>query len=93
MSQERIDTTSRVGAWAWSMAHLLASAERELVAFVTAVNELFDSEQARRAAEDWIEELAGMDEPFESPVTDFRRVTIAAAVKLAGGDKGRLSRN
>jgi hypothetical protein len=64
-----------------------------LSAFITAVNELFDAEQARRAAEDWIEELAGMDEPFESPVSDFRRVTIAAAAKLARGDKGRLSRN
>jgi hypothetical protein len=93
MNHERIDATRRAGAWARSRAHLLASAERELAAFFTAINELFDSEQARRAAEDWIEELAGMDEPFESPVTDFRKVTIAAAAKLARGNKGRLSRN
>jgi hypothetical protein len=75
------------------MAYLLASAERELSAFVTAVNEMFDAVQARRAAEDWIAELAGTDEAIEAPVIDWRRVTIAAAVRLAGRNLGQLSRN
>jgi len=30
----------------------MASAEKEVSAFLSAVNELFDAEQARRAAED-----------------------------------------
>jgi hypothetical protein len=39
------------------MVLLLASAERELSASVTAVNNLFGAKQARQAGEDWIEEL------------------------------------
>jgi hypothetical protein len=75
------------------MAHLLASAQRELSAFITAVNELFGAEQARRAAEDWIEVSAGTDEPIEAPVIYWCRVTIAAAARLAGRANGQLSRN
>ncbi len=93
MSHERISATDRKGACAGSMAPLLASAEKEFSAFITAVNELFDAEQARRAAEDWIEELAETDEPIEAPVIYWRRVTIAAAARLAGRAKGQLSRN
>jgi hypothetical protein len=93
MNNDRISATDQEGACAQSMAYLLASAERELSAFVTAVNEMFDAVQARRAAEDWIAELAGTDEPIEAPVIDWRRVTIAAAVRLAGRNLGQLSRN
>jgi hypothetical protein len=75
------------------MAHLLASAEKELSAFVAAVNELFDAELARQAADDWIEELAQRDWPSEASVIDWRHVTIAAAARLAGRDKDQLSRN
>jgi hypothetical protein len=93
MSHERISATERKGECAGSMAHLLASAERELSAFITAVNELFDAEQARRAAEDWIEELAGTNEPSEAPAIYWLKVTIAAAARLAGRANGQLSRN
>jgi hypothetical protein len=93
MSNERISATDQEEACAWLMAHLLASAEMELSAFVAAVNELFDAEQARQAAENWIEELARTDWPSEAPVNDWRRVTIAAVARLVGRDKGQLSRN
>jgi hypothetical protein len=93
MSNDRISATDQEEACAQSMAHLLASAERELSAFVTAVNELFDAEQERRAAKDWIEELERTDWPSEGQVIDWRRVTIAAAVRLAGRNMGQLSRN
>jgi len=43
---------------------------------------LFDAEQARRAAEDWIEELAGRMSRLK-PGIYWRRVTIAAAARLA----------
>ena len=75
---------------AQSMVRLLASAERELSAFVAAVNELFDSEQARQAADNWVEELEQTDWPSDAPVMDWRRVTIAAAARLGFRDKGRL---
>ena len=72
------------------MARLLASAERELSAFLAAVNALFDAELARRAADNWMEELERTDWPSDAPVIDWRRVTIAAAARLGGRDKGRL---
>jgi hypothetical protein len=75
------------------MARLLALAERELAAYVAAVNELFDAEQARQAADNWMEELARADWPSETSVIDWRRVTIAAAGKLGSRDKGQSQIN
>jgi hypothetical protein len=76
-----------------SMAQHLALAERELSAFVTAVHQLFGAEQASRAADSWIEELERTDWPSEAPVIDWRKVTIAAAGRLADRDKHQLSRS
>ena len=56
MSNESISVIDQEGL----MAQLLASAERELSAFVTAVNQLFDAKQGRKAAKNWIEELTGI---------------------------------
>ena len=44
-------------------ADLMVIAERELGAFITAVTELFGPEQARLAAEDWVNELKLIDAP------------------------------
>jgi hypothetical protein len=65
-----------------SMAQLLPSAERELAAFVTAVNQLFDPELGQKAANNWIEELERTDWPSEASAIDWRKVTIAAAARL-----------
>ena len=81
------------GGRARSMAQLLASAERELSAFITAVNNLFGAEQARQAGEDWMEELEQTDFPSPAPVIHWRRVTIAAASRLAGRVNGHRSRD
>jgi hypothetical protein len=89
MSNESISVTDQEGK---SMAQHLASAERELSAFVTAVHQLFGAEQAWRAADSWIEELE-RDWPSEAPVIDWRKVTIAAAGRLADRDKRQLSRS
>jgi hypothetical protein len=62
--------------------HLMASAERELGAFMTAVSELFGTEHARRAADDWVDELERIDTLPETG-RDFRAITIAAAARLA----------
>jgi hypothetical protein len=62
--------------------HLMTSAERELGAFMTAVSELFGTEHARRAADDWLDELERIDTLPETG-RDFRAITIAAAVRLA----------
>lgn len=89
----KISTADQEGGHVRAIARLLATAERELSAFFAAVNELFDAEQARQAAENWMEELARTDWPGEKPVVDWRRVTIAAATGLASRVKGPLSRD
>ena len=58
-------------------------AERELFAFVGAVNELFGTEQAKLAAEDWLNESELMDSPPRSTSRDWRAISIAASAKLA----------
>src|ERR1019366_2449047 len=58
-------------------------AERELSAFIGAVTQLFGPEQARLAAEDWLEESGLVDSPPRSTSRDWRAVTVAASARLA----------
>jgi hypothetical protein len=81
MSNESIGVLDQEG----SMAELLATAERELSAFVIAVNQLFDGEQGLKAANSWIDELERTDWLSEASVIDWRKVTIAAAAKFVRG--------
>ena len=62
--------------------HLMASAERELAAFMRAVSEIFGAEHARQAADDWLDEFERMDRLPEIR-SHFGSVTIAAAACLA----------
>jgi hypothetical protein len=55
--------------------------ERELFAFICAVEQLFGPEQARLSMEDWLAELERMVRPPRSS-RDWRAVSIAAATKL-----------
>jgi hypothetical protein len=89
MSDEIISAIDHEG----SMEQLLASAERELSAFVGAVNRLFDAEQGRKAAKIWIEELERTDWPSGTSVIDWRKVTIAAADRSVRRGKGYLSKS
>ncbi len=58
-------------------------AERELAAFFGAVTELFGPQQAKVAAEDWLDEAEVIDSPPRSTTRDWRAVTIAASTRLA----------
>jgi hypothetical protein len=58
-------------------------AERELGAFISAVTELFGSEQAWLAAEDWLDELALTEALPGLTSRDWRSITIAASARLA----------
>jgi plasmid stabilization system protein ParE len=59
-------------------------AVRELSAFIRAVTELFGPEQARLAAEDWLDESELlMDRPALASNRDWRSVTVAASARLA----------
>jgi hypothetical protein len=57
--------------------------ESELSTFINAVKEMLGSEQARLAAEDWLDEAELMDSPPRSTRRDWRAVTIAASARLA----------
>jgi hypothetical protein len=66
-----------------AVADLMVIAERELGAFIRAVTELFGPEQARLAAEDWVNELELMDALPGATRRDWASVTIAASAQLA----------
>src|SRR6266853_3644498 len=58
-------------------------AEKELSAFIRAVQKLFGAEQARKSALHWIEELGRMDWPSGDSIPDWRQVTVVASARLA----------
>jgi hypothetical protein len=58
-------------------------AEKELAAFVAAVNTLHGEEQALAAADDWLLELTALKVLCKSTSRDLRSVTIRAARRLA----------
>ncbi|HEX3106736.1 MAG TPA: hypothetical protein VHQ22_20030 [Terriglobales bacterium] len=60
----------------------LIQAEKELSAFIRAVDELFGAEQARQSALDWIEELKLMDWTSGDSITNWRRATVGASARL-----------
>ena len=64
-------------------AGLMAMAERELGAFIRAVAELYGSEQAKLAAEDWLDALESRDTLPGSTNREWRLISIAAATQLA----------
>ena len=66
-----------------TLAKLMTMAERELGAFISAVTELFGSEQARLAAEDWLDELVSMEALPGLTSRDWRFITITASARLA----------
>src|ERR1700726_4648010 len=65
----------------------LILAEKELSAFIRAVDKLLGAEQARQSALDWIEELGRMDWPSGESIPEWRRATVGASARL-----GALSR-
>jgi hypothetical protein len=58
-------------------------AERELSAFISAVNEMHGPDQAKLGALDWLDELELMDSQPGSTSRHWREVTIAASARLA----------
>jgi hypothetical protein len=62
---------------------LLVLAQRELSAFMSAVDKCFGAEQARQSGLDWIAELKVMDWPSGELVPDWRQATFAASARLS----------
>jgi len=61
----------------------LATAEREMGAFVMAVGRLYGSVEAFHAADRWIEIAGRRENPSIDGSTNWRHITIAAASELA----------
>jgi 6-phosphogluconate dehydrogenase len=62
--------------------YLFPLAEKELTAFVHAVDELFGTEQARRSALDWIHEMEVMNWPDGEAIPNWREATVRASARL-----------
>ncbi len=60
----------------------MTMAERELSAFITAVTELFGSEQAQLSAEEWLQELT---ETYGLPASthEWRLISAKVSTRLA----------
>jgi hypothetical protein len=65
------------------VAEIMMTAETELAAFYEAVFRRYGLKEARKAAQDWIEELETMDWSTDWALPNWRYVTIAAADCLA----------
>lgn len=62
---------------------LMSMAEQELGAFIGAVTELYGSGEARTSTEDWLNEMKSMQDLSGFTPCEWRRITIAAAARLA----------
>jgi hypothetical protein len=60
----------------------MTMAERELSAFFDAVTELFGLEQAELSAEDWLQELIGID-GLPASAREWRLITARVSARLA----------
>jgi hypothetical protein len=65
------------------VAELMTAAETELAAYYDAVFRRYGLKEARKAAQDWIEELETREWPADWTLPNCRHVTIAAADCLA----------
>jgi|SRR5579864_2793851 len=65
-------------------ADSMSLAERELSAFFNAVTQLFGSEQADLAAEDWLHELIKIDR-LPASAREWRLITAKVSTRLPGG--------
>ncbi len=61
---------------------LMTMAERELSAFFKAVTQSFGSEQAELSAEDWLQELSGID-GLPASAREWRLITAKVSTRLA----------
>lgn len=61
---------------------LVSLGEREFAAFIRTVTELFGADQARGAAEDWLEAVTVFDCSSSRPRHSWRLVTVAATTRF-----------
>jgi len=81
--KRKIPRNSETGRYIQLANDFLVLAEKELSAFIRAVQKLFGAEQARQSALHWIDELERMDWPSGESIPDWRRATVVASARLA----------
>ncbi len=83
LDKRKISRNSETDRYIQLANDFLVPAEKELSAFIRAVQKLFGAEQARQSALHWIEELELMDWPSGESMPDWRRATVVASARLA----------
>ena len=83
LDKRKISRNSETDRYTQLANDFLVLAEKELSAFIRAVQKLFGAEQARQSALHWIEELERMDWPSEDSIPDWRQATVVASARLA----------
>src|SRR3979411_1524328 len=82
LDKRKISRNSETDRYIQLANDFLVLAEKELSAFIRAVQKLFGAEQARQSALDWIEELERMDWPSGDSIPDWRQATEVASARL-----------
>src|SRR5258708_18086083 len=83
LEKRKISTDAETDRYIQLANDFLVLAEKELSAFIGAVQKLFGAEQARQSALHWIEELERMDWPTPESIPDWRQATVVASARLA----------
>ena len=83
LDKRKISRNSETDRYIQLANDFLVLAEKELSAFIRAVQKLFGAEQARQSALHWIEELERMDWPSGDSIPDWRQATVVASARLA----------
>jgi hypothetical protein len=82
VDKQKISRNSETDRYIQLANDFIGLAEKELSAFIRAVQKLF-GEQARQSALHWIEELERMDWPSGDSIPDWRQATAVASARLA----------
>jgi hypothetical protein len=82
LDKRESSTDSATDRYSQLASGFLSMAEKELSAFISAVDKAFGAEQAHKSALDWIEELELMDWPSGESAPDWRRATLSASARL-----------
>jgi len=83
LDKRTISRNSETGRYIQLTNDFLVLAEKELSAFIRAVQKLFGPEQARQSALHRIEELEPVDWPSGESIPDWRRATVLASTRIA----------
>ena len=92
VDKQKISRNSETDRYIQLANDFIVLAEKELSAFIRAVQKLFGAEQARKSALHWIEELELMDWPSGDSIPapgDGGRKRPASAVGSGNSDRGR----